>query len=148
MLGCDRCKSSCCGYKGNTRDKVITILRGERGSDIRSENYFQEMPLVDNKCQFLREGNQCSIYMDTLRPYTCKLYPFTIDENNYLYLSTTCPDFGKVIDRIMKRDPETIEWVRTNKIVAEKVPFELKKFWGNQIRTNRSVVVWINTEAT
>jgi hypothetical protein len=48
----------------------------------------------------------------------------------------------------MKRDPETIEWVRTNKIVAEKVPFELKKFWGNQIRTNRSVVVWINTEAT
>jgi Fe-S-cluster containining protein len=86
--------------------------------------------------------------MDTLRPYTCKLYPFTIDENNYLYLSTTCPDFGKVIDRIMKKDPETIEWVRTNKIVAEKVPFELKKFWGNQIRTNRSVVVWINTEAT
>lgn len=143
VLGCAKCKSNCCGFAKNKSTKKINIYRGELGSDLNNMDRIQEMPMVNNMCQFLKDG-LCTVYNNTLKPFTCKLYPFTIDEFNNLFISSTCPDYPKIIDGLTKGEEEWLMFVNRHYQMALDTPLEMKKFWGEQIRNGRSVVVQVN----
>jgi Fe-S-cluster containining protein len=104
-IDCETCEYNCCTSNRKFKDKrLFGFTTYDEDADRMIEVHFD---CNLGHCIHLdSETKKCKIYEN--RYYECKAYPFYIDSDGDLCISTTCAHYGRVLEAYMN-NPEEIK---------------------------------------
>lgn len=141
MLDCNICPANCCIR--NDGRSATEIYESEFSRLVNKlplvvGEVIHIQPLSNGRCPSLDSNNLCSIYED--RPITCSTYPFTINKDDELFISTTCFSAMKIVDQVASGNQAVIKKIADKHEELKSLDSEVKDKMTSAMSNHRVLI--------